>query len=55
MVHGDVRETNVMVKDSGLEFMLVDYDWVGSQGHAGYPRHVNKAVKLGRPEDVEDG
>jgi hypothetical protein len=52
MVHGDVRETNLMVKDSGLEFMLVDYDWAGSEGHAKYPRHVNKA---GRPAGVEDG
>jgi hypothetical protein len=55
MVHGDIRETNVMVRDRGLDFKLVDYDWAGSQGHVRYPRHVNKAVGLGRPEDVEDG
>jgi hypothetical protein len=52
MVHGDVREMNVMVKDNGVDFMLVDYDWAGLQGHVRYPRHVNR---LGRPEDVEDG
>jgi RIO1 family len=52
MVHGDVREMNVMVKDNGVEFMLVDYDWAGSHGCVRYPRHVNR---LGRPEDVEDG
>jgi hypothetical protein len=54
MVHGDIRATNVMVKDGGLEFMLVDYDWAGSHGEVRYPRHINKAPELGRPEDVED-
>ena len=53
MVHGDVRATNVIVKDGGLKFMLVDYDWAGSAGQVRYPRHINKAV--GRPDDVEDG
>jgi len=55
MVHGDVRDANVMVKDGTSEFMLVDYDWAGSQGHARYPRHINKDPELGRPADVEDG
>jgi hypothetical protein len=54
-VHGDIRETNVMVKDGGDGFMLVDYDWAGEQGEAKYPRHVNKAPALNRPDDVEDG
>jgi serine/threonine protein kinase len=53
MVHGDIRATNVMVKKSGLEFMLVDFDWGGLEGLVRYPRHVNKAV--GRPDDAEDG
>jgi hypothetical protein len=55
MVHGDIRETNVMVKDGGCEFMLIDYDWAGLLGEARYPRHVNKAPALQRPDDVEDG
>jgi hypothetical protein len=53
MVHGDIRATNIMVKNSGLELMLVDFDWAGSDGLVTYPRHINKAV--GRPEEVEDG
>jgi len=55
MVHGDIREANVMVKEGGEEFKLVDFDWAGVLGEVRYPRHVNKAVELGRPEDVLDG
>jgi hypothetical protein len=56
MVHGDIRTTNIMVKkDGGTSFMLIDYDWAGKQGEVMYPRHVNKASGLGRPESVEDG
>lgn len=57
MVHGDVRDTNIMVRDSGreLEFMLIDFDWAGELGTVKYPRLVNKAPELGRPTDVEDG
>ena len=55
MVHGDVRDTNVMVRKDGRgEFMLIDYDWAGQVGKVKYPRHVNKAPELGRPDDVED-
>ena len=56
MVHGDLRDTNVMVKkDGGLAFMLVDYDWAGNLRDTRYPRHVNKAPELGRPQEVDDG
>jgi hypothetical protein len=55
MVHGDVRKENVMVKDGGKEFKLLDFDWAGVLGEVRYPRHVNKAVELRRPEDVSDG
>jgi hypothetical protein len=45
-----------MVKrDGGLEFMLIDFEWAGNNGEVRYPRHVNKAPELGRPQDVEDG
>jgi RIO-like serine/threonine protein kinase len=53
MVHGDVRDTNIMVKDD--EIMLIDFDWAGVLGQVKYPRMVNKAKELGRPADVEDG
>ena len=55
MVHGDLRDTNVLVKHNSGEFMLIDYDWAGTLGTARYPRLVNKSDVLGRPKDVEDG
>ena len=47
MVHGDIREANVMVKEGGEVFKLVDFDWAGICGEVRYPRHINKAVELG--------
>ena len=55
MVHGDIREVNVMVKEGGEGFKLVDFDWAGIFGEVRYPRHINKVAELGRPEDVLDG
>lgn len=56
MVHGDLRDTNIMVKTDGeSSFMVLDYDWAGTQGKARYPAFTNKAPELGRPSDVEDG
>lgn len=56
MVHGDLRDTNILVrKDGGTDFMVVDYDWAGSSGEVRYPPLINKAPELGRPGDVEDG
>jgi len=54
MVHGDIRDTNIMVKtDGGLEFMLVDYDWAGPVGQVHYPRFLNTDRELGRPVEVD--
>lgn len=54
MVHGDIRDTNIMVKRSGsLEFMLVDFDWAGTAGEVHYPRFLNTDPELGRPADVD--
>ncbi|KAG1792983.1 uncharacterized protein HD556DRAFT_1527757 [Suillus plorans] len=40
-VHGDVRDTNIMVKkDCSPGFMLVDFDWSGAIGEARYPMNV---------------
>jgi serine/threonine protein kinase len=57
MVHGDLRDTNLLVKQQGseFEFMLVDFDWAGYEGTARYPRHINTASQLHRPKDVQDG
>ena len=56
MVHGDLRDTNLLVKQHGEpEFMLIDFDWAGCNGKVMYPRHVNISPTLGRPEGVEDG
>jgi hypothetical protein len=55
MVHGDTPETNAMAKDGGHEFMLIDYGWAGLLAEVRYPRHVNTAPALQRPDDVEDG
>jgi serine/threonine protein kinase len=55
MVHGDLRDTNLLVmKAGGREFMLIDFDWAGTEGHVLYPIFVNKAPEIGRPADVDD-
>ncbi len=54
MVHGDLRDTNIMVRE-GLEFMVLDFDWAGGLGEVMYPPFINKARELGRPADVDDG
>ena len=54
-VHGDVRDTNIMVrKDGKLGLMLVDFDWSGIVGEVRYPINVNK-TNIWRPDDVSDG
>ena len=40
-VHGDVRDTNIMVrKDRKPGFMLLDFDWSGLVGGVRYPMNV---------------
>ncbi|KAG1868935.1 hypothetical protein DFJ58DRAFT_653645, partial [Suillus subalutaceus] len=40
-VHGDIRNTNVMVKkDHSPGFKLVDFDWSGIIGETRYPMNV---------------
>ncbi|KAF8584004.1 hypothetical protein K439DRAFT_1661009 [Ramaria rubella] len=54
-VHGDVRDTNVMVEKDGKEgFMLIDFDWAGKIGTACYPMNVNRDPDLGRPAGAYD-
>lgn len=44
-VHGDIRDTNIMVPRSGEpNFMLVDFDWAGKIGEVRYPMNVYRGV-----------
>ena len=54
-VHGDVRDTNLLVKvDGGLGVLFVDFDWAGKAGEARYPMNVNRA-DIPRPEGARNG
>jgi RIO-like serine/threonine protein kinase len=54
-VHGDVRDTNVMVLQGSPGFMLVDFDWAGQIGEVQYPMNVNRGPDLVRPDGAYDG
>jgi len=54
-VHGDIRDTNIMVPKTGEpSFLLVDFDWAGKAGEARYPVNVYKGRELWRPDGVDD-
>lgn len=54
-VHGDIRNTNVMVKKSGGKGVyLVDFDWAGKHPNAKYPMHINRETVI-RPDGAADG
>lgn len=56
LVHGDVRDVNVLVARSGEpKFMLVDFDWAGRMGEVRYPMNVYSGEDLQRPEGAYDG
>ncbi|KAG2125667.1 hypothetical protein DEU56DRAFT_565712 [Suillus clintonianus] len=55
-VHGDIRDTNVMVKrDRSPGFKLVDFDWSGKIGEIRYPMNVYRGGRLWRPDGADDG
>ncbi|KAF9232355.1 hypothetical protein BU15DRAFT_90679 [Melanogaster broomeanus] len=55
LVHGDVRDTNVLVKkDDRAKFMIIDFDWAGKIGDVRYPPYVNY-MDVWRPEGARDG
>lgn len=55
MVHGDIRDTNIMTKkDDRTKFMIIDFDWAGTLGDVCYPPYVNY-IEMWRPEDARDG
>lgn len=54
-VHGDIRDTNVMVRRDGKKgFMLVDFDWAGKIGEVRYPMNVHWGDDLWRPREARD-
>ena len=55
IVHGDIRDTNVMVDTASNQFRLLDFDWAGKVEEVKYPKFVNTQPELRRPKDVEDG
>ena len=57
LVHGDVRNTNIMVKTIGLNvlsFLLVDFDSGGEIRQARYPLDLNTST-VKRPEGATGG
>lgn len=55
-VHGDIQNTNVMVKRDGSPgFKLVDFDWSGIIGEIRYPMNVYRGSRLWRPDGATDG
>jgi serine/threonine protein kinase len=53
-VHGDIRSTNIMVKQSREQgIMLIDFDWAGEIGTVVYPMNINRKIR--RPEGARGG
>ncbi|EPQ53372.1 hypothetical protein GLOTRDRAFT_131641 [Gloeophyllum trabeum ATCC 11539] len=55
-VHGDVRDTNVLVRDADGErdVLLVDWDWAGVNLEARHPPNMSREG-IPRPEDASPG
>ena len=55
LVHGDLRDTNILVStDGNVNFLLVDFDWSGRVGIACYPVNVNH-TDIHRPQEAQYG
>jgi hypothetical protein len=55
MVHGDVRDANILVRTDGtLDVKLLDFDWAGPVGTIKYPMNVN-GEDIKRPAAASDG
>ncbi|KAL5485682.1 hypothetical protein ACEPAI_6723 [Sanghuangporus weigelae] len=54
IVHGDIREINVLVDPKTLSIHMIDFDWAGTYQKVRYPERVNtKSVR--RPNGVSGG
>jgi hypothetical protein len=58
-VHGDLRDTNVFVREKKKEgqwdCQLIDYDWAGRKEEVRYPTGVYSSNVVWRPERYMDG
>ncbi|KAG1720973.1 uncharacterized protein EDB91DRAFT_1064611 [Suillus paluster] len=55
LVHGDIRDTNILLKtDDRTKFMIIDFDWAGVEEVVRYPAFVNYR-DIQRPNDARDG
>ena len=55
IVHGDIRDTNILVKkDDRTQLMLIDFEWAGVEDVVQYPPYVNY-TDIERPIDARDG
>jgi len=54
-VHGDIRDSNLLVRSDGkLGMKLIDFDWGGKEGEVCYPVLINNRT-VRRPPDVVGG
>jgi Ser/Thr protein kinase RdoA (MazF antagonist) len=50
LVHGDLRDTNIICKEDCM--MLIEFDWGGKDGEVFYPTaHLNDELRQGRVSD----
>ena len=55
LVHGDIRDSNLLVRvDGKLEMKLIDFDWGGKEGEVRYPVLINNHTVV-RPPNVIGG
>ncbi|KAG1758797.1 hypothetical protein EV702DRAFT_986044, partial [Suillus placidus] len=55
LVHGDIRDTNILLKrEDRTQFMIIDFDWAGVADVVRYPANVNYR-DIERPHDARDG
>ncbi|KAI3636803.1 hypothetical protein MIR68_005070 [Amoeboaphelidium protococcarum] len=53
-VHGDMRETNVLIRTDTEQLVLIDYDWAGVHGVSVYAPFLNMD-EIAWPPGVEPG
>lgn len=55
LVHGDIRDTNILLKRADrTKYMIIDFDWAGVEDVVRYPAYVNYR-DIERPHDARDG
>jgi serine/threonine protein kinase len=56
LVHGDLRDTNLLVGKNGKEdVLLIDFDWAGMEGEVRYPINIASGPHLWRPDGAVGG